>query len=100
MAHLIVFEVCGRDDDALGSVHLLLEAEDMLVEVELQLFITVVDAHLFEGIGDETLKAKDIQHTNDISSVMGVLVDGLVDAIYEILEQISIKAFAQSVAHR
>lgn len=42
----------------------LFPGKDMLIEVELNLFIGNVDAELFKRIFFEILKAKDIQNSN------------------------------------
>lgn len=40
----------------------LLQCEDVLVKVILQLFISIVNAELFEAVGLKVLKAKDVQN--------------------------------------
>lgn len=48
----------------------LFPGKDMLIEVELNLFIGNVDAELFKRIFFEILKAKDIQNSNVQTIVM------------------------------
>ena len=50
--------------DALFAVLLLFHLEDVFHKELLQVFVSIVDAHLFKTVVLKVLKAKDIQNTN------------------------------------
>lgn len=75
---LVVLECRLGHLDALRSVHLLLQTEDVLVEVKLELLIAIVDAKLLEGVVFERLETKDVKDA-DQRRKAGAGVKGSVD---------------------
>ena len=51
----------------------LLAHEDVLVEVQLHLFVRRVDAKLLETVAREILKSENIQNANDVFFTPGML---------------------------
>mmetsp|Transcript_17655 Transcript_17655/g.32892 ORF Transcript_17655/g.32892 Transcript_17655/m.32892 type:complete len:329 (-) Transcript_17655:958-1944(-) len=95
---LVVLEVRGGDDDALLRVHLLLQTENVLVEVELEFFVTVVDAHLLEAVGEEALETEDIENSNDVRRVLRQ-VKSRVDLVDQPLEDLAVEGLDEGVPH-
>lgn len=54
--------------DTLRLVELLLLLERVFVEKLLELLVAVVDTHLFEGIGLEDLKTKDVENADELAA--------------------------------
>jgi len=79
--------------------YLLLEAENVFVEVELQLFVAKVDAQLLERVLLERLEPEDVQHPNDVGVARGGLrlLQRHVDLVDDRLEQVPIKGLHQSI---
>ena len=63
---LVVRRFCAHVTD------LLLEAEDVLIEVELQLLVAEVDAELLEAVPLERLEPEDVEHADDVRVVLGL----------------------------
>ena len=73
--------------DSLQIVLLLLQFENMLHKKLLQIFVGIVDAKLFEGIGVEIFEAENIQNAYGISFGVGSWVwmeNGCVDFFHNV----------------
>jgi hypothetical protein len=65
-ARLVVVKLHLGPVNALAVVHILLQLEDVLVEVELQLLVGVVNAQLLKAVDFEVLKAEDVEDANGV----------------------------------
>ena len=63
---LIVFELNRCNVNTLAFVLILFQAENMFVEVELELFVTKVDTQLLEGVKFERFESKDVKYTDSV----------------------------------
>lgn len=63
---LVVVKLDLGPVDALLVVHVLLQFEDVLVEVELQLLVGIVDAELLKTVQRKVFKAKNIENANRV----------------------------------
>ena len=67
--YLIIFKSYGFDGNTFGCILCLFHTEDMVVKMELQLFVAVVDAQLLERIRFKAFKPKDIKNRNKLAIV-------------------------------
>ena len=63
---LVVLVFAVLPIDALSSVNLLLKLKHVMVELLLQLLVSVIDAKLLKGVHIKYLKSKDIQKTDEL----------------------------------
>jgi len=94
---VIVVEVLDLLElDALLLVNELLLLEDLLVEVALELLVTVVDAELLERVDVKVLEAGNIQHT-DVGGGAGK-GERRVDAGHEPVKEAGVEGLGEGVA--
>mmetsp|Transcript_24855 Transcript_24855/g.71870 ORF Transcript_24855/g.71870 Transcript_24855/m.71870 type:complete len:892 (+) Transcript_24855:2607-5282(+) len=100
---VLVLQITQRN--ALILVLLLYAAEDIQRVLLLQLFIGIIDAQLLEAVDLETLKAKDVQQTDDakVIHLVGMTVvllgtGGGVDGLDEPVERLGVDLLGEGIA--
>ena len=99
-AGLVVGVRDGLDRDVLEAVLLLLDAEALLVEVELELLVRIVDAQLLERVPLEALEPVDVEDGDAGRRLPpGALGERAVDLGDQVVEERRVHRLAEGVLH-